>query len=115
MCDTIVVLPGTTATGGVLFGKNSDRERNKAQTVEFVARAQHADDARVNCTYIDVPQVRQTFAVLLCRPFWIWGAEMGANECGVVIGNGGGSVSLPLPLRGWVGGGVVPSQGAPFG
>ncbi len=87
MCDTIVALPGATAMGGVLFGKNSDRERNEAQAVEFFARAQHTDDARVTCTYIDIPQVRQTFAVLLCRPFWIWGAEMGANEHGVVIGN----------------------------
>ena len=58
MCDTIVALPDATATGGVLFGKNSDRERNEAQAVEFVARAQHADDARVNCTYIDIPQAR---------------------------------------------------------
>jgi dipeptidase len=87
MCDTIVALAGTTATGGVLFGKNSDRERNEAQAVEFFARAQHADDARVTCTYIDIPQVRETCAVLLCRPFWIWGAEMGANEHGVAIGN----------------------------
>jgi secernin len=87
MCDTIVALPGATAAGGVLFGKNSDRERNEAQAVEFFARAQHPDDARVNCTYIDIPQARQTCAVLLCRPFWIWGAEMGANEHGVVVGN----------------------------
>jgi secernin len=87
MCDTIVALSGATATGGVLFGKNSDRERNEAQTVEFFAGAHHADGARLNCTYIDIPQVRQTFAVLLCRPFWIWGAEMGANEHGVVVGN----------------------------
>src|SRR6266487_2103383 len=87
MCDTIVALPGTTATGGVLFGKNSDRERNEAQAVEFIPRARHADDTRVACTYVGIPQVRQTYAALLCRPFWIWGAEMGANEHGVVIGN----------------------------
>lgn len=87
MCDTIVALPGATATGGVLFGKNSDRERNEAQAVEFLPRARHADGARLDCTYIAIPQVRETLAVLLCRPFWIWGAEMGANEHGVVIGN----------------------------
>src|SRR3954467_15059546 len=87
MCDTIVALPGATATGGLLFGKNSDRERNEAQAVEFFPRAQHAAGEQGDCTYIGIPQVRQTFAALLCRPFWLWGAEMGANEHGVVIGN----------------------------
>lgn len=87
MCDTVVALPEATANGSVLFGKNSDRERNEAQAVEYFPRARHPDGAKLDCTYITIPQVRETFAVLLCRPFWIWGAEMGANEHGVVIGN----------------------------
>jgi len=87
MCDTIVALPPATATGSVLFGKNSDRERNEAQAVEALPRARHAPDERLRCTYISIPQVRETHAVLLCRPFWMWGAEMGANEHGVAIGN----------------------------
>ena len=87
MCDTIVALPDATADRIVLFGKNSDRERNEAQAVEFAPRADHAPGTAVACTYISIPQARRTHAVLLCRPFWMWGAEMGANEHGVVIGN----------------------------
>jgi secernin len=73
----------------MLFAKNSDRQRNEAQTVEYFPSAEHAPGVTVRCTYIDIPQFRRTHAMLLCRPFWIWGAEMGANEHGVVIGNEG--------------------------
>jgi secernin len=34
-----------------------------------------------------VPQSEHTRGVLLSRPWWLWGAEMGANDAGVVIGN----------------------------
>jgi len=41
----------------------------------------------LQCTYITVEQAEQTYAVVLSRPSWLWGAEMGANEHGVCIGN----------------------------
>lgn len=87
MCDTVLALPNSSAAGTVLFGKNSDRQRNEAQVVEFHPPAYHSAGTDLRCTYIGIAQVARTNAVLLCRPFWMWGAEMGVNEHGVVIGN----------------------------
>ncbi len=86
MCDTFVALPPHTG-GAVVFGKNSDREPNEAQALAYHPPARHPAGTRLRCTHIEIDQVRDTLGVLLCRPFWMWGAEMGANQCGVVIGN----------------------------
>ncbi len=87
MCDTFVAMQSCTADGSVLFAKNSDREPNEAQVLTFVPRMQYDQDASVQCTNMAIPQARETYAVLLSRPFWMWGAEMGVNEYGVTIGN----------------------------
>ena len=87
MCDTLVALPAATVRGGLLFAKNSDRERNEAQFLEMTPAARHAPGATLAATYIAIPQAEATHACLLSRPFWTWGAEMGANAHGVVIGN----------------------------
>ena len=87
MCDNIVAVGSATADGSVIFGKNSDREPNEPHFVTLIPRAEHPPDSQVHCTYISIPQVRETNAVLLCKPAWLWGAEMGANEHGLTIGN----------------------------
>jgi len=84
MCDTLVVLSKASRDGGVIFAKNSDREPNQAQILEYYPRMEH-DEETVKCIYIEVPQVKETYAVLISRPFWMWGAEMGVNEYGVAI------------------------------
>ncbi|MEE8557526.1 MAG: C69 family dipeptidase [Myxococcota bacterium] len=87
MCDCVVALDRATARGTTLFGKNSDREKDEAQPVRSFPQAEHAAGVTVRCTYIEVPQVRETAAVLGTGPFWCWGLEQGLNEHGVVIGN----------------------------
>jgi secernin len=82
-CDTMVTVTGD----GVLFAKNSDRDANEAQLLEWVPAARHEPGKRLHCTWIDIAQAAATNSVLLSRPWWMWGAEMGANEHGVVIGN----------------------------
>jgi secernin len=86
MCDTLVALAAATQRGAALFAKNSDRERNEAQALELLpARADGGAPLRL--TYLTIPDAPATYACLLSRPFWMWGAEMGANARGVVIGN----------------------------
>lgn len=87
MCDTFVALGNSTRDGQVLFAKNSDRDPNEAHEIVIVPAATHKDGETVRCTYIEIPQVEKTFRVLLSKPFWMWGAEMGSNEFGVTIGN----------------------------
>lgn len=87
MCDTMVVTAEASADGVVLFAKNTDRAPNEAHHVVVVPAADHPSGSRLACTYIEIPQVEHTNAVLLAKPFWIWGAEMGANEHNVAIGN----------------------------
>jgi dipeptidase len=99
MCDTLVALGNSTADGSVILAKNSDREPNEAHELVVIPHASHPAGSTVRCTYIELPQVVETFAVLLAKPFWIWGAEMGANEKGVAIGNESVFTKVPMDKK----------------
>jgi hypothetical protein len=83
MCDTLV----TMTDDGPVFAKNSDRDANEAQVLRWYAAADHAPGSRLRCTWNEIDQVPHTHSVLLSQPWWMWGAEIGANQHGLVIGN----------------------------
>jgi secernin len=91
MCDTMVVLPGCTSDGSLLFAKNSDREPNEPHIILKVPRRSIKPGEGIKCTYISVVNSEGkelvTNKAILFKPSWIWGAEMGVNDKGVVIGN----------------------------
>lgn len=82
MCDTL----GTVSSGGVYFAKNSDRSPNEPQLVELIG-AKLCSETTLKTTYIEIEQAKETHSVLISRPAWMWGVEMGVNDCSVAIGN----------------------------
>ncbi|MBK8821032.1 MAG: hypothetical protein IPN58_00095 [Anaerolineales bacterium] len=87
MCDTLIATKLSTSNGIAIFGKNSDRPVNEGQSMVYFPAQTYNAGSVLKCTYIEIPQVEKTHAVLLSKPFWMWGAEMGINEHGLVIGN----------------------------
>jgi len=99
MCDTLVVV----RDDAVWFAKNSDREPGEAQAVEHHLPARHASGARVRATHLELDQVAHTHEVVLSRPTWMWGAEMGTNEHGLAIGNEAVFTRIPVEPSGLLG------------
>lgn len=87
MCDTLIATKLATTNGIAVFGKNSDRPPNEGQSMVHFPATTNPAGSKLKCTYIEIPQVEKTHAVFLSKPFWMWGAEMGVNEHGLVIGN----------------------------
>ena len=83
MCDTAGRIINESLA---IFAKNSDRSANEPQVIEFVEHCFHREKT-LKCTYMTIDQVNETNAMVISRPIWIWGGEMGVNEHGVCIGN----------------------------
>lgn len=83
MCDTHVLIKN----GLVYFAKNSDREPGEAQLVVRIPSGAGPGGAKLKTTYLSIDAAHRQNSVILSKPFWTWGAEMGANDRGVVIGN----------------------------
>ena len=112
MCDTLGFVNDSLA----IFAKNSDRSPNEPQVLEYrdsllhfmtdmhlsfegKRPTPHESRAMEKLSYISVEKVPETHGVLLSRPTWLWGAEMGVNEWGLCIGNEASSPRAPTAKR----------------
>uniref|UniRef100_A0A667J635 Secernin-2 n=1 Tax=Lynx canadensis TaxID=61383 RepID=A0A667J635_LYNCA len=87
-CDCFVSVPPASAIPAVIFAKNSEPTAGRGAGGGVCTGRHSCPGSRSRwCTYSEVEQVSRTHAVILSRPSWLWGAEMGANEHGVCIGN----------------------------
>ena len=86
-CDTFAVCAARSETKGNLLCKNSDRPLGEAQPLFFSRARDHKKREMLRTTNLLIPEHEHTFSVLGAKPYWIWGFEIGCNECGVVIGN----------------------------
>ncbi|MFX0005230.1 MAG: peptidase C69 [Promethearchaeota archaeon] len=103
MCDTLIALGNSTQDGSVIFGKNSDRPFNEVQLITYSPRINYNKGDTLKCTYLEINQVSESYAILMSQPYWMWGAEMGINEFGVVIGNEAVNTHEPLRNTGLLG------------
>ncbi len=89
MCDTMVALGSVTKSGHVIFAKNSDREPNEPQVLLRIPRRKYDLSVcpKLRTTYIEIDQVEETNEIVISKPSWMWGCEMGFNEYSVIIGN----------------------------
>lgn len=83
MCDTQVLV----ADRAVWFSKNSDREPSEPQPVVRYAAVRGDAVRSLRVSHVEIDQVADRHATILSQPAWCWGAEMGINDAGVVIGN----------------------------
>ncbi|MEM2637095.1 MAG: C69 family dipeptidase, partial [Candidatus Korarchaeota archaeon] len=102
MCDILVATPDVTKDRHMIFAKNSDRDPNESQALEFIPAMEHNEE-KVKLTYVEFPQVKKTYSIIISRPWWIWGAEMGANEFGLCIGNTAVFTKEPRQKKGILG------------
>lgn len=85
MCAMFIATSYATESGTMIFGKNANREPNEAHSIIRIPAKEHKA-RQTHTSLIPVPQVSHTYEMILSKSFQVWGAEMGVNEHGLVIG-----------------------------
>ena len=53
-CDTFVVLPDSTKSGHIIFGKNSDRPQEEVQEIKYFAAQDFSDGDKLQVHTIKI-------------------------------------------------------------
>ncbi|CAF3402306.1 unnamed protein product [Rotaria socialis] len=106
-CDTMVAMSNVTADGSIIFGKNSDRQANEPLSTRYIPSTTHILNSKIRTTYIEIDQVEETHSCILFCPTNKFGAEMGFNSHGVVIGNEALFTKIPSYSEGLTGMDIV--------
>jgi secernin len=85
-CDMVVALGRATVDGGTLFGQNSDRSAGRCHVLRRTAGRTSAPDEKVRTRLLELPQARQTYAVLGSQPEGWWGYTHGLNDNALAVG-----------------------------
>lgn len=85
LSDSFVAVGPANRSRGVLLGANSNRGANEAQAVVSIPHRTAASQEFTETTHLRIPTAHKRNGVVLSRPFWTWGGEMGVNESGVAI------------------------------
>lgn len=84
--DMVVALGRATADGCTHFGQNVARTAGESLFLHRAAGREFAPGESVQTQYLRIPQARQTFTAVGCRPPQRWGYYHGLNEHGVAAG-----------------------------
>lgn len=104
MSATFVIVARGSGDGAVWFGKNSVRAPGAAHVVERWQGSTSSPGHTIQTSGLHVPQAQETHAVILSRPTWMWGADMGVNAHGVAVGVDPTLTRVPVPSKGLSGG-----------
>ncbi|CAF4102463.1 unnamed protein product [Rotaria sordida] len=99
----MVAMDDVTDDGSIIFGKNSDRQTNEPLSIRYIPSAIYPSNSKIRTTYIEIDQVEKTHSCILFSPTNIYGAEMGFNSHGLVIGNEALFTKIPCYSEGLTG------------
>lgn len=85
-CDMVVALGTATNHGQAFFAANSHRPRSERQRLCHVPGRTYALGESTKTSFLTVPQVRQTHAVLATQAVGEWGYLQGMNEHRLAVG-----------------------------